>query len=76
MANVSRNLTVLMHMQVYCRQIVETLKRFNNSYENFLNDNDFQDSISMKVFQIGELVLTNEVQRLLLLEKNDQDGEK
>lgn len=56
MPNYSRDLTVLLHMKVYCKQILETLNRFNNSFENFLKDNDFQDSISMKIFQIGELV--------------------
>ncbi len=56
MGNYSRDLTILMHMKVYCRQISETLDRFEKTYENFVRDNDFQDSIAMKIFQIGELV--------------------
>lgn len=56
MANLDRNLTVLMHIDVYCKQILATLERFECSFENFNNDNDFRDSVSMKVFQIGELV--------------------
>ena len=55
MANLNRDLTVLIHINVYCRQILETLERFENSFENFMKDNDFQDSIAMKIFQIGEL---------------------
>lgn len=56
MPNYTRDLTVIIHMKVYCKQILETLARFENSFDIFIKDNDFQDSISMKIFQIGELV--------------------
>lgn len=46
MPNYTRDLTLILHMKVYCKQIVETLDRFENSFDIFLKDNDFQDSIS------------------------------
>lgn len=62
MSNLSRNLTVLIKIKSYCQKIKSTLGRFNNSYDIFLKDDDFKDSLSMKIFQIGELVnhLTSE----------------
>lgn len=43
-------------MKNYYNKIDETLNRFNKDYKIFLEDEDFKDSISMKIFQIGELV--------------------
>lgn len=56
MNNLNRNLSVLIRMKNYCNKIEETLNRFNKDYKIFLEDEDFKDSISMKIFQIGELV--------------------
>lgn len=56
MSNLCRDLTVLIKMKTYCEKIKVTLKRFNNDYNTFLKDDDFKDSVSMKIFQIGELV--------------------
>lgn len=46
MPNYTRDLTVIIHMKVYCKQILETLARFVNSFDIFIKDNDFQDSVS------------------------------
>ena len=57
-----RDFTILKHMQKYCEEIEKTINRFGNKIENFKNDNDYRDSISMTIFQIGELAnhLTDE----------------
>lgn len=57
-----RDYTILKHMQKYCEEIENTIDRFGNNLENFKKDNDYKDSISMKIFQIGELAnhLTDE----------------
>ena len=50
-----RNCTILKHILKYCKQIEETLNKFNSDKYEFMNNHDFKDSISMKIFQIGEL---------------------
>ena len=57
-----RDVTILKHMLKYCNEIEKTINRFGNEIENFKKDNDYKDSLSMKIFQIGELVnhLTDE----------------
>ena len=45
-----RDFTILKHMQKYCEEIEKTINRFGNKIENFKNDNDYRDSISMKIF--------------------------
>ena len=39
----------------YCGQITESMNRFDNSYEKYVNDFVFQYSVNMCIFQIGEL---------------------
>ena len=58
----SRDVSVLKHMLKYCNEIENTINRFGNDIEKFKNDNDYKDSLSMKIFQIGELAnhLTDE----------------
>lgn len=51
----SRDISILKHMLKYCNEIAKTIDRFGNDLEKFREDNDYKDSISMKVFQIGEL---------------------
>ena len=51
----SRDITILKHMLRYCDEIQKTINRFGNNLENFQKDSDYKDSISMKIFQIGEL---------------------
>lgn len=58
----SRDISILKHMLRYCNEIENTINRFGNNLEMFKNDNDYKDSLSMKIFQIGELAnhLTDE----------------
>ena len=51
----SRDISILKHMLKYCDEIETTIKRFGNDIEKFKKDNDYKDSLSMKIFQIGEL---------------------
>ena len=55
MTNLTRNLTLLLHMQNYCNEIIETMKKYKYDFEKFDNDYIFKNSISMEIFQIGEL---------------------
>ena len=58
----SRDISVLKHMLKYCNEIEKTINRFGNDIEKFKKDSDYKDSLSMKIFQIGELAnhLTDE----------------
>ena len=56
MVNLNRKITILMHIKKYCYEILDNFKFFGTQYETFDNNNIFRDSISMKLFQIGELV--------------------
>lgn len=58
----SRDISILKHMLRYCNEISKTVERFGNDIDTFENDNDYKDSLSMKIFQIGELAnhLTDE----------------
>ena len=44
-----------MHIQKYCVEIDENFKFFGTQLETFKKNNIFRDSVSMKIFQIGEL---------------------
>jgi uncharacterized protein with HEPN domain len=46
----------LQAIMVYCDRIHDTVTRYGADYSIFTNDNDYFDSLSMKLFQIGELV--------------------
>lgn len=50
-----RDISILKHMLRYCIEIENTIKRFGEDEEIFKNDGDYRDSVSMKIFQIGEL---------------------
>lgn len=58
----NRDFTILKHMLKYCDEISKTVERFGRKLDDFKNDNDYKDSLSMKIFQIGELAnhLTDE----------------
>ena len=43
------------HMKRYCVDIAATVARFGNSFESFIADIDFFNSVSMSIMQIGEL---------------------
>ena len=55
MTNLDRKTTILLHIQKYCVEIEENFKFFGTQIDTFKNNNIFRDSISMKIFQIGEL---------------------
>ncbi len=55
MTNLNRKATILLHIQKYCTEIEENFKFFGTQVETFKKNNIFRDSISMKIFQIGEL---------------------
>ncbi|MCL2860448.1 MAG: DUF86 domain-containing protein [Oscillospiraceae bacterium] len=50
-----RNISILKYILKYCKQVEETLNTYGEGKDDFFNNHDFKDSISMKVFQIGEL---------------------
>ena len=56
MTQIDRNTQILSHIYNYCEKITKTIKRFSSSFDVFLNDSDYQDSVSMNLLQIGELV--------------------
>ncbi len=56
MTNFDRKTTILLHIQKYCVEIDENFKFFGTQVDTFKQNNIFRDSISMKIFQIGELV--------------------
>jgi uncharacterized protein with HEPN domain len=45
---------LLISIASYCKEIAATIERFGG-YDQFESDGDYLDSISMKLFQIGEL---------------------
>lgn len=55
MTNLDRKTTILLHIQKYCKEIEENLEFFGSNFNTFETNNIFRDSISMKIFQIGEL---------------------
>ncbi len=55
MTNLDRRTTILLHIQKYCTEIEENFKFFGTQVDTFKKNNIFRDSISMKIFQIGEL---------------------
>lgn len=61
MTNLDRKTTILLHIRKYCLEIEENFKFFGTQVETFKKNNIFRDSISMKIFQIGEL--TKELDR-------------
>ena len=55
MINLDRKTTILLHIQKYCIEIEENFKFFGTQLDTFKKNNIFRDSISMKIFKIGEL---------------------
>ena len=62
MTNLDRRITILLHIQKYCKEINENLDFFGSNFNTFETNNIFRDSVSMKIFQIGEL--TKELDRV------------
>ncbi len=50
-----RDISIIHKMLMYCNRVDETMERFGRNHETFLNDYVFRDTISMQIFQIGEL---------------------
>lgn len=46
---------ILAHILDYCARIEKTVSRFGASFDAFLSDQDYMDSVSMNLLQIGEL---------------------
>lgn len=50
-----RDRRILEHILRHCKEIIETVDRFDFSKENFKHDHVFYNACSMALFQIGEL---------------------
>ena len=50
-----RDVQYIRHMLDYCVEIQDAKARFGNSFQAFLNDRDYQKSISFSILQIGGL---------------------
>ena len=50
-----RDRRILEHILRHCKEIIETVDRFDFSKENFKHDQVFYNACSMALFQIGEL---------------------
>ncbi len=46
---------ILQHISNYCKKINMTVSRFGKEFNTFVSDQDYIDSISMNLLQIGEL---------------------
>ncbi len=51
----NRDRQIVEHILRYCREAMDTVKRFDASKEKFKSDHVFYNACSMAVFQIGEL---------------------
>lgn len=49
------NIDILRHMLRYCVKIEQLIERFGKDETVFRNDMAYRDSVSMNIFQIGEL---------------------
>lgn len=47
---------ILEHITAYCQEIQATITRYGDNFDIFINDRDYQRSISFSLLQIGELV--------------------
>lgn len=55
MKRLNKDIAILKHIIKYCDRIQKSLERFGRDFETFEKDNDFRDSVSMNLLQIGEL---------------------
>jgi uncharacterized protein with HEPN domain len=55
MSGLERNLNIIIQITHYCEDIADAIKKFGNSYDNLINDIHYKNSVSMCIFQIGEL---------------------
>lgn len=73
MTNLDRKVTILLHIQKYCTEIEENFKFFGTQVETFKKNNIFRDSISMKIFQIGELTKELDKEYKDFINKTEQE---
>ena len=52
----SKDINIVEHIFNYCVQIEETVKRFGNSQEIFIEDGIYRNAAALCILQIGELV--------------------
>lgn len=52
----SKDQQILQHIYDYCERVERSIHRFGADFDIFLNDQDYTDSVSMNILQIGELV--------------------
>lgn len=50
-----RDVQCLRHILSYCEEIQAARERFGDQYASFLEDRDYQRSVSFSILQIGEL---------------------
>lgn len=46
---------ILMRIMYYCERVKEDIAKLGNTYEDFVSNLTFRDSVSMNILQIGEL---------------------
>ena len=51
-----RDISILEHIVSYCEQIEQTVVRFGNDYEIFVNDAIYRNAAALCILQTGELV--------------------
>lgn len=51
----TKNIDIVRHIEDYCMDIENTVKRFGKSRDLFENDVDYRNSVCMSLLQIGEL---------------------
>ena len=55
MNRLNRDASILRHMSAHCEKIGRSVARFGRDRETFIADEDYHDSVTMSVLQIGEL---------------------
>lgn len=55
MANLSKDLTILLHIKGYCKEVEETLNLIDKDYKKFNESFIIKNSLCMDLLQIGEL---------------------
>lgn len=55
MANLGRDLTILLHIKGYCKEVAETLDLINRDFKKFNESFIIKNSLCMDLLQIGEL---------------------
>ena len=51
-----KDISILEHIVKYCNMVEHSVERFGADYNTFMNDEDYKNSVSMCILQVGELV--------------------